>query len=223
VPDAPAFEYQQFRTRSGPEWMTLRGPLDGPRVLILQPLLNEANQCRAMVVDLARRLAFVGIRTGIPDLPGTGESLRPLAEVRWPDWQAAAAAAAEALRLDGVPPAVASLRGGSLLDDACAARARWRFAETTGASLLRPLERAQRLTGGASGMTMNDTETLAGFRFDRELLGALRAAVPAPVAGPHRSLPFEGKGTPVWRKAEPSNDPALAEALANDIAGWLSR
>lgn len=221
--DAQAFQYEQYQTRSGPEWMMIRGPQDGPRVLILQPILNEANHCRAMVVRFAKHLASAGVRTALPDLPGTGESVRPLAEVRWSEWRDAAAAAAEALRLDGLPPAVASLRGGSLLDDACDARSRWRFAETTGASLLRPLERAQRLTRAAGGSTPDDPGVLAGFQFDRELMDVLRAAVPAPAAGPHRLLPFEGERTPIWRKAEPTNDPALAGELAKDLVRWLSR
>ena len=30
-------------------------------------------------------------------------------------------------------------------------------------------------------------------------------------------------GTPLWRRAEPGNDPALAVLLADDIADWIAR
>ena len=29
-------------------------------------------------------------------------------------------------------------------------------------------------------------------------------------------------GTPLWRRAEPDNDPALAAILADDIADWIA-
>ena len=219
--DAPPFEYVRYPTSRGDEWMILRGPRTGPRVLILPPILNEANQCRAMIVDLARHLAAAGITTAIPDLPGTGESSRPLAEVRWSDWRDAAAAAAETLSEEGSPPVVASLRGGTLLDDACAARCLWRFAGTPGTLLLRPLERAQRLSK-ATRDAPGDAETLAGFCLNGELLEALRAAAPASVAGPVRTVAFDGDGVPIWRRAEPTNDPALARRLADDLLTWMS-
>ncbi|MFT6569163.1 MAG: hypothetical protein ACJAWY_000858 [Sphingomonas echinoides] len=221
--DAPAFEYARYPTAGGEEWMILRGPRDGPRVLILQPILNEANQCRAMVVDFARHLALAGVGSAIPDLPGTGESTRPLAEVRWSDWRDAVAAAAATLRQDSSSLMVASLRGGALIDDVCGAESWWRFAESSGAALLRPLERAQRLTRSSDNMhAPNDIQTLAGFSLHRELLHAFRAAAPEPVPRPLRAVAFDGVGTPVWRRAEPTNDPALAKRLAEDFLAWIS-
>lgn len=222
--DAPAFEYTKYPTRRGDEWMMLRGPRTGLRVLLLAPILNEANQCRALVVDLARHLAKAGVASAIPDLPGTGESLRALAEVRWSDWRDAVAAAAETLRQDGSPLIVASLRGGALLDDACGASSWWRFAEASGASLLRPLERAQRLSNAAQTTPAESktATTLAGFHLHGELLDALRAAAPGPVAGPIRTVPFDGEGVPIWRRAEPTNDRALAKRLAENLVAWTS-
>ncbi len=213
--DTPVFGYARYPAPAGNEWMILRGPRKGPRVLILPPLLNEANQCRALVVDLARHLALAGVGTSIPDLPGMGESGLALAEVRWSDWREAAVAAAEALCEDGSPPMVASLRGGALLDDVCKARGWWRFAEAPGAALLRPLERAQRLSTQSRGP--DAPATLAGFDLHGELIEALRAAVPAPVPGPLRTMAFDGEGVPVWRRAEPTNDLALAGRMAQDL------
>lgn len=221
--DAAPFDYARYPSGSGDEWMMLRGPRRGPRVLILPPILNEANQCRAMVVDLARHLAMAGVGSAIPDLPGTGESTRPLAEVRWSDWRDAAASAAATLRVDAAPLVVASLRGGALLDDACGADAWWRFAESAGAALLRPLERAQRLTKSADEPSdTSDTQTIAGFSLRRALFDPLRAAVPGPVPGPVHTVAFDGTGMPIWRRAEPTNDPALALRLSEDLLAWVS-
>ncbi len=221
--DARPFEYARYPIGGGEEWMMLRGPRHGPCVLLLQPILNEANQCRAMVVDLTRHLALAGVGSAIADLPGTGESARPLAEVRWSDWRDAAAAAAATLRQDGSPLVVASLRGGALLDDACKANAWWRFAESSGAALLRPLERAQRLTKPSNQTSdASDTQTLAGFPLHRELLDTLRVAVPGPVPGPLHTVTFDGASMPIWRRAEPTNDPALAKRLAEDLLAWIS-
>lgn len=221
--EVPAFDYVRYSAGIGDEWMMLRGPREGLRVLILAPLLNEANQCRAMTVDLARHLARAGVGSAIPDLPGTGESVHPLANVRWSDWRHAAAAAAKALSRDGSPLAIASLRGGALLDDACTARSWWRFAETSGASLLRPLERAQRLTSAPAAPDAPDAPaTLAGFSLHVDMIEAIRAAVPAPVAGLLRTVAFEGDGVPIWRRAEPTNDPALAKRLAEDLLAWIA-
>lgn len=222
--DAPAFRYARYPAGGGDEWMLLHGHPDSVRVLILAPILNETNQTRALIVDIARRLAQAGIGSAIPDLPGTGESERSLATVSWPDWRHAVGAAAETVFGNAGPPMVAALRGGALLDDACAAHASWRFAEAPGASLLRPLERAQRLSDklAAGNLEPNGPVPLAGFSLNDPFVDALRAAAPATIARPLRTVAFEGTGVPLWRQAEPGTDPALAQQLADDLAAWIS-
>ena len=220
VADDVPFHYARYPAACGTEWMLVHGP-SLPRVLILGPLLNEMNQTRALLVDLARRLAARGIASALPDLPGTGESLVPLCEVRWTDWQQSAAAAADTLSAEhGSLPHIVSLRGGNLLDIACSAASRWRFAAVTGAALLRPLERVQRLAG--DGQRAGDLVELGGFAMNAELVAALRAAEPADVAEPVRSLAYERPGLPLWRRAEPGADPELAEQLSSDIASWVT-
>ena len=52
------------------------------------------------------------------------------------------------------------------------------------------------------------------------------------MAAPCRVVRLEGDsasadlhvaGSPLWRRAEPDNDPALALALADDLADWVRR
>ncbi len=227
--DVGGLDYRRYPVGADGEWMLVHGAGAGPRVLILAPLLNEMNLLRALIVDTARRLAGRGFACAIPDLPGCGESAVPLRAVGWDGWRGAAAAAAEAWRAEGgSPPHVVSLRGGCLLDDACRAASRWRFAPVEGSALVRPLERAHRVAnreGGATADATGDGDgvvSLAGFSFGPALLDALRAAKPAAVAGPLRVGEIEMAGLPLWRRAEPGTDPALSERLAADIAGWVA-
>jgi hypothetical protein len=212
--------YQTYEGPLGREWMLLHGPDAGPRLLILAPLFGEANGMRATIVALARRLADAGIGSAIPDLPGTGESDRPLSAVGWQDWRDAAAAAGRHLDL----PHVVAVRGGALLDEAVAARSRWRFAPAPGATLLRQLERAQRITDREASAAPGDANgaiELAGYRLSPLLGESLRAAETGTPEGPVRTLPFDGPGLAPWRRAEPTADPELAIRLADDIVAWI--
>ena len=223
--DAAGLRFREYAAGAGSEWMLLHGPDAGTRVLILAPLLNEMNLMRALAVDMARRLAGRGHACAIPDLPGCGESLTPLRDVAWGAWHDAAAAAAEAWRAaDGSPPHVVSLRGGCLLDGACAAASRWRFAPVEGRALIRPLERAHRIAHREGGAPEDEdgVVSLAGYAFGPAFLDAMRAAAPAAVAGPLRTQAAERSGMPLWRRAEPGTDADLAERLSADIADWVS-
>ena len=46
----------------------------------------------------------------------------------------------------------------------------------------------------------------------REVLGADGASAPADI---------KVEGAPLWRRAEPDNDPMLAALLAGDIVDWV--
>jgi hypothetical protein len=220
--------YESYEGPLGRESMLVHGPAAGPRALILLPLFAESNGMRATLVHLARALAAAGIGSAIPDLPGTGESEVALAGVTLADWCAAAAAAGRALG----QPHVVALRGGALIDDAVDAASWWRLAPTAGASLLRQLERAQKiadkeagggaiLPGGGIGGGGEAVIELAGYRVSPLLCEGLRGAEPGTPAGPLRSLPFDGPGLAPWRRAEPTADPELAARLAADIADWI--
>jgi len=184
----------------------------GPALLFLPPLFEEMNRTRALLATTMRALAGNGFECWLPDLPGTGESERALAEVSWLDWREAAAAAfAESGAVASV-----SLRGGALLDEA--APARWRFAPATGASLARDLGRAGLMTEGGGGYAPSPA-----------LVAELAEAEPA-AGGSTRTLRLSTdrdeadlklEGPPLWRRAEPQNSSELSDAMALDICSWV--
>jgi pimeloyl-ACP methyl ester carboxylesterase len=207
VSDPAGLRYDQY---GAAEWRMRIGPDDGPEILILPPLFEEMNRTRSLLAAIMRLLAGRGFLCTLPDLPGTGESERPLDAIGWSDWQDAATLAAK-------PALVASFRGGALLDHGAAAPA-WRFAPVSGRSLVRDLERAG-LAGGAP---------LAGYPVPPSLLDALRHSEPADVS-PLRTVRLESDAQPadmrvagsaLWRRSEPANAPDLASALAADLASW---
>jgi hypothetical protein len=202
----------------GREWMLEHGPSNGPQVILIEPLFEERNAMRAIIVDVAHALAGLGIASRIADLPGAGDSLIPTADATLADWRAAIAAAA--------PPHchVASFRGGALIDDAVAAASWWRHAPCDGASILRHLVRTQRIGDQEAGVSgdyaANGAITLAGYTLSAAMRTALEQAeiaTPGPlhISQASRQLP--------WRRSEPIHDIALSQQLANDIAAWVRR
>lgn len=195
------------------DYLLAFGPEDGPQLLILQPLFEEMNRSRALVSALCRGLAARGIGTLLPDLPGTGESLRALDELGWADWIAAIAALP-------LTTGTVSLRGGALLDG-LREGPRWRFAPTSGRSLLSDLRRSALAGDG-------DPLAPAGYRLSRHLSEPLQGAEPAPDEGARtvrlvsdeQAADRHVEGIPVWRRPEPESDEALAALLVDDIAGW---
>ena len=172
------------------------------------------NRCRALVVAVCRGLAARGFGCWLPDLPGTGESLRVLDDVAWADWTAAIADAAALIgRETGTSPASIAIRGGALLDAPFAKR--WRLSPVAGASLHADLRRAG-LTG----------EAFAGYAMSPTLAASLAAAVPAGdartvrLAGDERDADLRLDGPPPWRRAEPVSDAALSASLIDDIAAF---
>lgn len=184
----------------------------GPALLVLPPLFEEMNRTRALLASTMRALAADGFSCWLPDLPGTGESERPLESVSWADWLEAAAAAAEAVG----PAAAVSLRGGALLD--APVERRWRFAPASGASLARDLARAGLMAEGGGGYSPSPA-----------LLGPLGSAQPSPggkvrtlrLATDRAEADLKLEGPPLWRRAEPQNSSELAAAIASDISQWF--
>jgi len=203
------------------EFMLAYGSRNGPQLLVLQPLFEEMNRCRAMIAGLCRALAGRGVGCWLPDLPGTGESLRALDTVAWADWLAAVeAAVATARDATGIAPAVLAIRGGALLDDRAGSR-RLRLAPTTGRSLLSDLRRSALASGG-------DPAHPAGYTVPPALAEALGAATPS-VEGDIRTLRLASddrpadhriEGTPLWRRPEPTTDRDMEFVLASEISSW---
>jgi len=224
------------------EWVVTRGPQSAARILFVPPLFEELNRCRRLIAEVGRRLAGRGIGSWLPDLPATGESDRALCDIGWDDWRRAIADAAAALGEEAEAVHLVSIRGGALVDDAVAdAASRWRLAPVDGAALWRDLVRARlaadregagTLTVGLiEGMAAAGTVELAGYPIPPALSTPLRHAGPAMPAGRCRHAALTSSpgvdvrlpGPPPWRQTEPDDCPALAEAMAADIAGWISR
>lgn len=185
-----------------------------PQVIVIEPLFEEANRCRKLVATVMRGLAARGIGSALTDLPGTGESATGIGDVKLDDWHRAVAAYQ--------PRLIVSFRGGALLDKA-ASNGIWRFAPETGARLVRDLQRASLASANGTlyaGHALNDT-----------FLADLGSASPAAsgivrtvrLASDNLDADLKLEGAPLWRRAEPGEDPALAAALIDDIADWASR
>jgi hypothetical protein len=196
------------------------GSADGPPILFVPALFEEMNRTRALLAAVMRALASRGHGCWLPDLAGTGESEAALDSVRWEDWRHdVSAAAAHVEAAAGAPPLVASLRGGTLIDDAAAATGRWRLAPVPGASLARDMVRA-----GLAGVEW------AGYAPAAELRGRLEDATPidqaplrtARLASDAGAAEVKLAGPALWRRSEPGSSSELAEAAAADIAAWYA-
>jgi pimeloyl-ACP methyl ester carboxylesterase len=200
-------------------------------ILFVPPLFEEANRTRRTIVLAMRALAADGFATLLPDLPGQNESLVPLEQVDLATWQNALADVAASI--DG-PLIIASLRGGALLDHCAKAAAWWRLAPVGGASLLRTLMRARVAADRENGVTSSleslqaEAATapllLAGNRLAPAMIAQLGSAEIQPAA-PLRTVTLGSgadaiAGTPLWLRAEPGEDAAMAAAIAADIAAW---
>ncbi len=206
-------------------------PAGTPRatVLIVPPLFEEANRTRRTLVLAMRALAAEGFGAMLPDLPGQNESLVPLEQVDLARWQDALVKVAAGI--DG-PILVASVRGGVLIDHQVKAAAWWRLAPVGGASLLRTLMRARVSTDREAGLTSSleslqeEAKTrpllVAGNRLSPEMVAQLGTSE-AQAVEPLRNIALGADGiagTPLWLRAEPGEDAAMAAAIAADISAW---
>ena len=223
------FRHEPYDWRGQTEWMFSLGASEGPQAIILPPLFEEMNFTRAFIVDIARGLAAAGIGSWLPDLPGTGESLRDLATIGWDDWRDAAHGIGETIMaLTDSRPHVVALRGGALLADAIEGRSWWSFAPASGASLLRQLQRTQIVTDrDRKQAEPSDPERIsiyAGYPISAAMRTGLTGAEIPVLPSPHRAAPAEllDDRAKLWRRAEPGRDPELAAKLADDIAHWIA-
>lgn len=192
-------------------------------VLILQPLFEEANRMRRTLALMARGLDRHGGGVVMPDLPGMGEHPLGTHEVGINDIEAALETFCDALANQGRPVLVAGFRAACLFDSLPGASANWRFAPEPGDRLVRTLLRTE--------MPEESTETHAfinGQLVSRAFLDDM-ARLPLPNPARLRTLRLATdraeadrhvEASPLWRHAEPGEDPALAELLAKDMLDW---
>lgn len=200
-------------------------------IILLPPLFDEANRLRRTLVLTMRGLAAAGHDSWLPDLPGQGDSLLPTEDATLTGWRdALATLVADAKR----PVVTAAWRAGALIDAAPGIAARWRMAPLAGASVVRTLARAKVAGEREAGRALSldalleqmraQTTEVAGNRLSPTMVAELEAAT-IDAAGPLRevSIGRDGDalpGSPLWLRAEPGEDRAMAEAMANDIAQW---
>ncbi len=223
-------------TRTGREHQDLCVRLgDGAAVtlLVLPALFEEANRMRRFTLSVMRGLHAHGLGTILPDLPGTGESLRDPVDIRFEDWAEAVAAYAKDIRQREGQCLTLAIRGGALLDGA--ADDGWRLAPETGERLLRDMVRATALSGDVSASALDaqaraQQTTLAGTILSPALYAGLHAATLP--AGRRRTARLTGDTAPadialdgarLWRAAEPGDDLALVTAAVADVAAWVSQ
>ncbi|HEY0622854.1 hypothetical protein [Sphingomonas sp.] len=130
-----------------------------------------------------------------------------------------------------------AIRSGTLLDTHAAVTARYHLSPMSGADLRRELIRARQASSREAGDTFDPASLdiasepveLAGNLIAPAFLAVLAAAIPSTEAIRTVRLETEAKpadvklpGSPLWRRAEPDNDPAFAQAVADDIAQWIA-
>lgn len=207
-----------YRWTGGAEQWLRYGIEHQIQIIIIEPLFEEKNRCRRMINDIMRTLDRSAIGSTVADLPGTGESLADIADVKFTDWQAAIEAAT--IACDAT--VIASFRGGALLDSFGSLPV-WRLAPETGARIIRDLRRTQR--AGAS----DEDGSLAGHKLSLNMTSAIERANFSEGNGARTvrlnsdtlSSDCRIEGTPLWRRAEPGDDVAMADAIAADLIDWV--
>ncbi len=198
----------------GREAMLRFGPDTGPVIVAALPLFEEANRTRAFMVTILRALAERGIASALPDLPGQGESLVPTHRIEIANLRAAFAAAVRTVH-DRVYSI--GIRSGALVDTLAIPAGRWHLTPQTGPELLRELHRI-RQAGGGDDFAGNALSPAFLAELDN---AGLEAARTIRLNSDPKDADARYPGAPLWRRAEPDNDPALAALLADDIAAWI--
>jgi len=205
---------ESYDWAGGREAMLRFGPDTGPVIIAALPLFEEANRTRAFVVTILRALAERGIASALPDLPGQGESLVPTDRIAVANLRNAFADAARATARRAYS---VGIRSGTLLDTSAILAGRWHFAPQTGPELLRELNRV-RQTGDGSDFAGNSLSPAFLAELDN---AGVEAARTIRLDSDPKDADARFTGAPLWRRAEPDNDPALAALLADDITAWV--
>jgi len=197
------------------------------RLLIVPALFDEANRLRRFTVETMRALDAAGIDSLLPDLPGTNESLAPLAAQSLATWRAAVAASAERFAATHV----LALRGGALVapDLLGPESSGWALAPVSGPAILRQMIRSRIIAAREAGREETSDALLAAGQ-DRGLVLAGHELGPAMVRDLQQAEPPVGLrpigqsdlgGGALWLRAEPGEDAEQSRALCRIVAGAL--
>ncbi|MEE4200456.1 hypothetical protein [Erythrobacter sp.] len=196
-----------------------------PRLLMLPALFDEANRMRRFTVQAMRALSEQGIASYLPDLPGCNESLAPLAEETLATWRKAAEEAVH----DAEATHVLAIRGGALI--APPGLPSWFYAPVSGGKIVRGMVRAGVVAAREAGEEVSSQQLLERGRVEgvrlagwpigaamfRELEQAEPLDDPQTVSIAQAQIP----GRPLWLRAEPDEDEAASQELANIVAAGL--
>lgn len=202
------------------------GSKASPQVVLIPSLFHEGERTRAFAAALMRALARRHIGTVLVELAGLGESEANLPDSLEP-WAQAVENAREAVDASHT----IAIRAGALLDGVVSPNRRYRIAPIGGAAIVRDLRRTA--TMGQRDQTPDEPPALvrlAGYPIPSTLLASLGEQHPAEeagrvarLAGDARPADVRMEGPLLWRQAEPDDPNALADAVADDLAGWLDR
>ena len=196
------------------------------RLLVIPPLFDEHNKLRRHIVEVMRRLDGAGIDSVLPDLPGCNESPAPLENQSLTDWRAAVREAATHFETTHI----LAIRGGALL--APERLPGFLYAPAKGRQILRAMLRARTIASREAGREekvdalletgRREGLELAGWKLSSAMIAQLEEAE-AP-ADPRLRVIEQATigGSPLWLRAEPSEDPDQADALAAIIAMELT-
>ena len=198
-----------------------------PQILIIPPLFDEMNRLRRVLASAMRDLAGSGVGSMLIDLPGCNESGAALEMQSLDSWRGAVAACAAQLGATHI----ASIRGGALVDDGAVALPHWRLAPVKGSSLLKTMIRTRIAGEKEAGNAVTEAQLLAqaerepielaGNLLSPAMVAQLALAEPAVVAHlTERKLGEDIIGSPLWLRAEPQDDAAMAANVAVDLDRW---
>jgi hypothetical protein len=221
-----AAQYRSYNFNGHDEFCLCFGAGHTRQILISPPLFDEMNRVRRMLVQAMRDLDARGVGSMLIDLPGCNESLARLEEQSLVSWRAAIAASEEQLGATHI----ASLRGGSLVDDA-PALPHWRLAPAKGSSLLKTMIRTRIAGEKEGGKATTEAELMAaaqmaplelgGNMLGPAMVAQLATAEPTPLANlTERRLGEDVVGSPLWLRAEPQDDPVMSASIAADLDRW---
>lgn len=180
-----------------------------------------------MLVQAMRGLAERGVDGLLIDLPGCNESPAALENQSLSIWRDAVGAAAAQLGATHI----ASLRGGTLVDDGAPDMPHWRLAPAKGPGLLKTMVRTRIAGDKEIGKTTSEAGlmeaartapiALGGNLLGPALVAELATAEPSEIPRlTVRALGQDIMGSPLWLRAEPQDDPAMSAAIADDLDQW---
>ena len=192
------------------------------RLLVIPPLFGEHNTMRRQLVEVIRRLDGAGVDAFLLDLPGCNESSTKLEEQSIKSWRSAVSIAEKHFGTTHI----LAVRGGALLVPR--GTPSFIYGPVKGHRILRAMVRARTVMAQEAGRTERIDELLAsgrkeglglaGYRLGPDMIAELDEAEFVPTPQTRLIEQVEIGGSPLWLRAEPTDDPEQADALAALIA-----